>query len=174
MPPFVAKLIPQLLPARLRGRGPGALIREGWDTLRVLPGGARLFHRLLGAAIPYTGALGAQIVTLEHGFARVQLAERRAIQNHLKSIHAVALVNLAELTGNLALAYTLPDDARFIVTALSIEYSKKARGVIEATCRTEPPKTSERREYELRVEIEDQSGARVASAVLKTLVSPIA
>lgn len=159
---------------RLRAMGPGAWIREGWQRLRGLPGGPRIFSRLLGAAIPYTGALGAQVLTLEPGYAKVRLDERRAVRNHLRSIHAIALSNLAELTGNLALAYSLPEDSRFIVTKLCIEYKKKARGSIVAECRCEPPRSSERQEYELHIALTDQSGVVVASAVLTTLVSPVA
>lgn len=154
--------------------GPGAWIREGWQRLSALPGGARVFERLLGAAIPYTGSLGAHIEALEPGYARVRLDERRAIRNHLRSIHAIALCNLAELTGNLALAYSLPEDSRFIVTKLSTEYKKKARGRVVAECRCEPPRSSERQEYELRVGITDADGVVVATALLTTLVSPVA
>jgi len=149
-----------------------ASIRRGWQRLQRWPGGPRVFDRLLGLAIPYTGALGAQVVTLESGHARVRLPDRRAVRNHLNSIHAIALANLAELTGNLALVFSLPDDARFIVTSLGIDYLKKARGVIHADCRCTPPESSERREYELQVELTDLSGASVARAVLKSLVSP--
>jgi acyl-coenzyme A thioesterase PaaI-like protein len=162
-----------LTPQRLRSMGPGAWIREGWQRLRKVPGGPRIFDRLLGAAIPYTGALGAHVEILEAGFARVRLDERRGVRNHLRSIHAVALCNLAELTGNLALAFALPDDSRFIVTKLAIEYKKKARGGIVAECRCDPPRSSERQEYELHVALSDASGALVSSAVLTTLVSPI-
>jgi acyl-coenzyme A thioesterase PaaI-like protein len=158
---------------RLKAMGPSALIREGWQKLHGWPGGSRLFDRVLGAAIPYTGALGAEVVTLERGFARVRLRERRGVRNHLRSIHAIALANLAELTGNLALAYSLPDSSRFIVTGLSIEYKKKARGVVEATCRCDPPSTIHRQEYELQVAIRDSADAIVSTALIKTLVSPL-
>ena len=94
----------------------------------------------------------------------------RAIRNHLSSVHAIALANLGELAGNLALACALPDDGRFIVTKLAIEYKKKARGRITAECRCEPPTSTERREYELTVTLRDASGADVASVVLTTLV----
>ena len=161
-----------LVPERLRSMGPGAWIREGWQRLRRLPGGPRLFDRALGLAIPYTGGLGAQVVTLEPGYAQVRLTERRAIQNHLRSIHAIALCNLAELTGNLALAFSLPDNSRFIVTKLSIEYKKKARGVILAECRCAPPTSSERQHYQLDVTITDASGTVVSTAAIETLVSP--
>jgi uncharacterized protein (TIGR00369 family) len=158
--------------ASLRSKTAATWIREGWQLLSGVPGGPRIFGRLLGLAIPYTGSLGAEILLLEHGHARVQLVERRAIKNHLNSIHAIALCNLAELTGNLALVYALPEDSRFIVTALSIEYKKKARGVIIADCQCRPPTTSEKQEYELAVTLTDASEAVVATATLKTLVSP--
>jgi len=157
-------------PERLRTMGVGAWIREGWQRLHGLPGGRRIFSRLLGLAIPYTGSIGAEVLALEPGYAKVALDDRRAVRNHLDSIHAIALTNLGELTGNLALVCALPDNARFIVTKLGIEYKKKARGRIIAECRCEPPTSTERREYELFVTLRDSSDAVVASVVLTTLV----
>lgn len=159
-----------ITPERLRTMGVGAWIREGWQRLHGLPGGRRIFSRLLGLAIPYTGSIGAEVLTLEPGYARVALDDRRAVRNHLDSIHAIALTNLGELTGNLALVAALPDDGRFIVTKLAIEYKKKARGRIVAECRCEPPTSTERREYELLVTMRDAQDVVVASLVLTTLV----
>jgi acyl-coenzyme A thioesterase PaaI-like protein len=150
--------------------GPGAWIREGWQHASRVPGGRHVFSRLLGVAIPYTGSIGAEVLTLEPGYAKVQFDERRSIRNHLSSIHAIALANLGELTGNLALACALPDNGRFIVTKLAIEYKKKARGRIIAECRCDPPSSAERREYELHVALRDASGVDVAEVVLTTLV----
>jgi acyl-coenzyme A thioesterase PaaI-like protein len=156
--------------SQLRSMGIGTWIREGWQRARRLPGGRKLFSRALGLAIPYTGSMGAEVVALEPGYAKVQLDDRRAVRNHLKSIHAIALCNLGELTGNLALVASLPDDARFIVTKLTVEFKKKARGRIVAECRCEPPTSAERREYELQVELRNASGELVSSVVLTTLV----
>src|SRR5262245_47751314 len=156
----------------LRSRSAAEWIRDGWQRLRGVPGGSRVFDRLLGLAIPYTGALGAEVVSLAPGHARVRLRDRRGVRNHLNSIHAIALANLAELTGNLALIYTLPADGRFIVTGLEIDYLKKARGEILAECRCEPLTSSEKREYLLQIELADTQGNVVARARLKTLVSP--
>ena len=47
-------------------------------------------------------------------------------------MHAIALVNLAEIAGNVAISYTLPGDARFIVAGITIDYVKKARGTLRA------------------------------------------
>jgi acyl-coenzyme A thioesterase PaaI-like protein len=100
------------------------------------------------------------------------MRDRYRVRNHLQSVHAVALVNLAELTGNLALAYSLPDDARFIVAGLSIDYLKKARGTIRGVCDCPVPETSERREYEVVVSLRNEAGEEVARATLRSLVGP--
>lgn len=145
----------------------------GYGALSRLPGGKRLFGTLLGAAIPYTGSLGARVVELGAGYAKVELSERRAVQNHLKSVHAIALANLAELTGNLALVYSLPKGTRFIVRSFSIDYLKKARGVLSAECRLATPVGRQPSDYELEVTIKDESEALVAQARLLTKVGPV-
>jgi uncharacterized protein (TIGR00369 family) len=153
------------------GKSSRNTIRQMWDRLHALPGGKRVFSRLVGMAAPYTGSIGAQVVELRVGHAEVTLADRRSVRNHLDSVHAVALVNLAELTGNVALAYSLPDDARFIVAGISIEYVKKARGTIRGVCGP-VPSSSERKEYDVKVDMIDEHGDVVARSVLKSLVGP--
>jgi uncharacterized protein (TIGR00369 family) len=151
---------------------PGNMIRTMWDRLAGLPGGKRLFARLVGQAAPYTGTIGAEVVELREGYARVVLRDRRAVRNHLRCVHAVALANLAELTGNLAMAYSLPDDARFIVAGLSVDYLKKARGKITGETDCPVPTSHEERTYEVAVSLRDETRVEVARATLRTLVGP--
>lgn len=152
--------------------GNGNLIRNSWDALAKLPGGRRVFSRMVGTAAPYTGTIDAQVAELRRGYSRVVLSDRRKVRNHLKCVHAIALANLAELCGNVGVAYSLPDDARFIVAGLSMEYLKKARGTITAECHCPTPETSERMEYEVVVEMKDSRGELVCRCTLQTLVGP--
>jgi acyl-coenzyme A thioesterase PaaI-like protein len=153
-------------------RGNRNVIRLAWDRLHHLPGGKALFSKLVGRAAPYTGSIDARVVEVSARRARVLLEDRPAVRNHLRCVHAIALVNLAELAGNVAVAYALPDDARFIVAGLSIEYLKKARGTIEATTELEVTLTSERREIQVPVSLRNQAGEEVARATLRTLIGP--
>src|SRR6478672_9496677 len=114
----------KLLPRSARLDGHRNLVRDAWNFLSGLPGGKILFSRLVGRMAPYTGSINATVTVLRAGYAEVQLHDRRGVRNHLDCIHAIALANLAELAGNVALMYSLPDDARFIVSGFDIEYMK--------------------------------------------------
>jgi len=148
------------------------LIRATWDRLAALPGGKRVFSKLVGRMAPYTGTIRARVAQLEPGHSRVTMRDRPYLRNHLRSVHAVALANLAELTGNVALAYSMPDDARFIVAGMNLDYVKKARGTIEGRCDCPVPSSNERTEYQVPVTLHDASGEVVVRATLRTLVGP--
>ena len=163
----LAKFLPKPQPGGGRN-----LLRRAWDLLSGVPGGRMLFSRLVGRMAPYTGSIHATVTVLRAGYAEVEMHDRRGVRNHLDSIHAIALANLAELAGNLALAYSLPDDARFIVSGLEIEYMKKARGRITAIGEPPIPRTAARAQYDVPVTLRDTSGDEVARAVLHSLVGP--
>lgn len=145
---------------------PGDRILDLWRTLDRWPGGARLFDFLLARMVPYSGTVRPRVRALEPGRCRARMRERRAVRNHLDSVHATALATLGELVTGLATLTALPAGVRGIVTALEAEYEKKARGVLTAECRTEPselPRPGGSVEHAVEGGIRDEGGDRVAT-----------
>lgn len=147
-------------------------IRSLWDRLKPLPAGPTLFSILVGRMAPYTGTIRPRVLELGDGFARVAMDDRRRVRNHLDSVHAIALMNLGELTTGIALMYGLPGHARAILTRLAIDYYKKARGRLVAESRVTIPDGLEREELELKSVIRDSSGDIVAEVTARWLVGP--
>ena len=142
-----------------------------WHRFGVLPAGSRLFSVFLGWYAPYSGTVGARVEALEPGFARVVMRDRRGLRNHLKSIHAIALINLGEIATGLAVLSTLPENMRGIVLGLKAEYLKKARGKLTASARFELPViTDEKTQCQASTEIVDEAGDVVAIIHAKWLI----
>ena len=138
----------------------GRLVRL-WDQLHERPAGPWLFSRIIGVAIPYTGTIKPRVREVRPGYARVELLERRRVRNHLRSIHAIALANVGEFTGGLAMTATLPPDVRSILLKLEVEFVKKARGLVTAECWVEVPEVSEPVDHIVRTVVHDSAGDQV-------------
>ncbi len=151
---------------------PEAAIREQWERWSGRPGGKAIFAKLLGMLVPYSGTLGARVEELRPGYARTTMRDRRRVRNHLRSVHAIAVMNLAELTTGLALNYAMRADTRSILTGLSIEYTKKARGLLTAEATAPVLESSEEREITVRTEVRDAAGDVVATAEARWKVGP--
>jgi acyl-coenzyme A thioesterase PaaI-like protein len=148
-------------------------LRAGWTRFKGLPGGPWLFSRLFGVAVPYAGSVRPRILVLGPGRAVIAMRDRRRVRNHLRSIHAIALANLAEMTTGLALGFGLPEGMRTILVRVECEFLKKARGTITAAC--DAPVLTEIVEKEVLVEsvLTNEAGEVVARGRAIWLAGPV-
>ena len=142
------------------------MIALWWRRLSRLPFGKTLFSIMIGRVVPYTGSIGARCQELGPGYARWTLRDRRSVRNHLRSVHAIALVNLAELSSGSAMLTALGPGVRGIVSGLEITYLKKARGLLTAEGRGTVPEFRGKTTVDAHAEIKDAAGDLVATAVV--------
>ena len=154
-------------------RSIGERLYGTWHRLSRVPGGRALFARLLARTVPYSGSIRPDVLELEPGRALVALTERRALRNHFRSVHAIALANLGELASGLAMTLALPHGVRGIPVRIEIDYVKKARGRIVAEGRAQVPSTIEAdTPADATAELRDEAGDVVARAVVRWQLSP--
>jgi acyl-coenzyme A thioesterase PaaI-like protein len=149
--------------AQQRDASHGARLLRAWQRLHGRPGGRWLFSRAVGRMAPYTGTMKALVLELEPGRAVVRLRDRRGIRNHLRSIHAIALANLGELSSGLAAAAAMPQGVRGIPVSITIDYLHKARGTLTATGTASIPDVTEPTTTEARADIRDEEGTIVTT-----------
>ncbi|TAL26350.1 MAG: DUF4442 domain-containing protein [Aquabacterium sp.] len=99
-----------------------------------LPFGRWLFTRGVLFKAPYFSTIRPRLVDYREGFAQFALPDRRAVHNHLGTVHAIAMCNLAELCGALALDANTPGHLRWIPKGMTVQYLKKAQGDLLGTC----------------------------------------
>ena len=104
------------------------------------------------------------VLELEPGRARVSMRDRRRVRNPLRSIHAIALINLGELTTVLALTTACrPGCAAFRPGCPSSTTGRRAARSRECACDApEVPATTGPVDYEVHGAIRDAAEQMVA------------
>ena len=149
-----------------------------WQRIQRLPFNMGLkqtiFKRIISRKVPYTGSVHPVVIHLESGFAKVKMRDRRAVRNHLNSIHAIALANLGEFSSGIAMLTALPPSVSSIVTDLQITFNKKARGTLIAEGRASPPQIVRDEEVESMAYamIYDEEGDAVAEVAVTWRLRP--
>lgn len=144
------------------------------DRLARWPGGTWLFTRLVCFKAPYFASIRPRVTALRAGHGEATLRHRRRVTNHLGTVHAIALCNLAELIGGLTTEASLPASMRWIPKGMRVEYLKKATGTMHATATPAfAPRVADAG-YALPVEvvIRNTAGEAVMQAEIAMWVSP--
>lgn len=137
-------------------------VLDMWKSLSAKTFGKQLFARAISLAVPYTGSISPLVLELEAGRAKVQMRDRWGVRNHLRCVHAVALMNLGEAVTGLAVMSLLPPGARGIVRELAMEYVKKARGTITGEAQVQVPAGPGTHEFAVTGELRNSIGEVVA------------
>jgi acyl-coenzyme A thioesterase PaaI-like protein len=112
---------------------------------------------------------------LESGRCEGHIAHRRRVTNHIGTVHAIALCNLAELTAGLMVDASLPKGMRWIPKGMVVKYLAKATGTQHAVATPAQAIVSAEAGYALpvNVQVRDTAGTMVFEARIDMWVSPI-
>ena len=145
-----------------------------WKKLQRWPAGKWLFSRAVCFKAPYFGTIAPRITRLEPNLCEARIPDRRAVHNHIGTVHAIALCNLAELCAGVMTDASLPQGMRWIPKGMSVRYLAKARGALTGVARPEfeARVASEGYELPVLVEVKDAAGETVFDARVAMWLSP--
>ena len=98
-----------------------------YKRLAQFPLGKRIFSKMVCVITPYFSSIKPLITELDHGYCSVSMRKRRAVTNHINTVHAIAMCNMAELSGGLLTEVSLPKGTRWLPSGMSEQYLKKAK-----------------------------------------------
>lgn len=138
---------------------------SGW------PAGKYLFSRAVCLAAPYFRTIRPRFRELKPGYCEISLKKRRGVHNHLKSVHAIAMCNLCELAGGMALDVTLPGQFRWIPKGMEVQYLRIARSDLRGVCAIPADTQFKPGSLPVTVSVRDSQDTEVMRAVIAMHIS---
>jgi acyl-coenzyme A thioesterase PaaI-like protein len=144
-----------------------------WNRFGGSGPGRWLFSRLVSFRAPYFASISPRVQRLEPGRCEATLRHRRKVRNHIGTVHAIALCNLAELTAGVGTDVSIPREMRWIPKGMSVRYLAKAVGTMTARA-TIPAVTvaDGPRDLHVTVEVRDRADTLVFDADITMWVTP--
>ncbi|MDX1500237.1 MAG: hotdog fold domain-containing protein [Woeseiaceae bacterium] len=145
---------------------------RAWQRLSGTAFGRWLFTRLVCFKAPYFGSIRPVFEILEPGRAAARMRKRRAVTNHIGTVHAIAMANLCELVAGTLTEVSIPQSMRWIPRGMQIDYLRKAPTDVRAEGRFPEITEGEAQDVVVSVDVTDAGGNVVVHADITMYVSP--
>ena len=123
-----------------------------------------------GATITRTSR--PRFVELRPNYAELVVGKRRRVQNHIGTVHVIAICNGLEAAMGALAEASVPPSRRWIPKGMSVDYTAKATSDIRCVAETDPRDWSEGRdEVDVRVTALREDGTPVVQGVIRLHIS---
>lgn len=109
-----------------------------WEKAGKFPAGKKLFSRAVCRRAPYFGSIRPTVREVRPNYCEVWFKKRRAVENHIRTVHVIAICNALEMAMGALAEATIPKHLRWIPRGMSLDYVDKATTDILAIAETSP------------------------------------
>ncbi|WP_372765617.1 hotdog fold domain-containing protein, partial [Litorivivens sp.] len=99
---------------------------KSYEKIRDVPGGKLVFSKIISRRAPYFKSIDPRILELRPNYMEASLRKRKAVTNHIGTVHAIAMCNLCEYTGGTLMEISRPNTTRWIPRGMQVQYLAKA------------------------------------------------
>ena len=143
-----------------------------WLKMKDKPFGKWLYSKILCWKVPYFSTIAPRYQELRSGYSRISMKKRRAVHNHIGTVHAIAACNLAEMCAGTMIEASLPATMRWLPKAMTVQYLKKCETDLVGEATTDDFSHGPARDVIVGVDIKDTGGNIVVHADITMYVSP--
>ena len=148
-------------------------ILDLWTRTTALPQGRRVFSAAFSRRAPYFASVKPMFIDIRPNYAELSIKKRRSVQNHIGTVHAIALCNGLEAAMGALAEASIPRDKRWIPKGMDISYTAKADSDVRCIAETDPEQwESDDPDLHVRVRGERTDGEVVITGVIKLWVTP--
>lgn len=126
--------------------------------------GTEGFSKAVSQVAPFFASIDPEVIDLKPGYCEVALKKQHKVQNHLGTVHAIAMCNAAELAGGMATDVSIPKGARWIPQGMTVQYLAKAKTDLKVVCDGAETDFSREGEVVVHVDAFDTEGTKVFCA----------
>jgi acyl-coenzyme A thioesterase PaaI-like protein len=143
-----------------------------YTKVNRLPQGQRIFSLLFSQKAPYFGTVRPRFTVLQPNHAELVIRKRRRVQNHIGTVHVIAICNGLEAAMGALAEVTVPSDRRWIPKGMDVSYTAKATSDITCIAETDPGQwTGSDPDVPVRVRAERDDGTVVVEGVIRLWVT---
>lgn len=146
-------------------------VMQLYTKLSAYPGGRWLFSRIVARKAPYFKSINGYIAEMAPGRVVVHLRKRRAVENHIGTVHAIAVCNACELAFGVCMESGLPKHLRWLPAGMTVRYLAKSGSDLTVTCDFPELTTLEPGQYPVPVEARDVNDVVVVDGHITVHVS---
>lgn len=141
-----------------------------WNRLSGLPGGKTVFSKAVQFKAPYFRTVNATVEELKPNYARLVIRKRRALENHIGTVHVIAICNLLEMAMGVCAEASVPSHLRWIPKGMTVDYTAKAGSDITGIAQIDP---ADWKPGDLAVNVTalDDQGTVVVKGVIRLWIS---
>ena len=135
------------------------------------PFGTRAFSLLFALKAPYFRTVRPQVREVRPHHAALTIRKRWAVQNHIGTVHAIAVCNGLEAAMGLLAEATTPPNRRWIPKGMTVSYLAKSTTDLLCIAETDPADWEDVGDVPVRVRAVRTDGTVVVDGIITIYVS---
>ena len=142
-----------------------------YQKAQRLPLGNKLFSMMFARKAPYFGSINPEVAELRPNFCEVRFGKRRAVENHIGTVHVIAICNGLEMAMGALAEATIPSHLRWIPKGMEVNYTAKATSDIRCIAETNPEDWGKDPNLPVHVKALRDDGTVVVEGVIRLWVT---